>query len=183
MTIDPSRLNPYEDPGPWGFVDVGNLRLPGVVEAIDGHEKPEEWKVQKATSKSNATTVWQGTNVAESIVIDLALPNAKAFNAYYDVARALRPKIGTKPPSHPIVNPAINFSDITRVSCRNVGPPRWDKTRGLWTARITLIEYSPEKPANTGPASPSDYKNPGKDPNQDLKDEAQKILDQAAKAA
>lgn len=176
-----SRLNPYIDALPWGQVYVGGVVVPGVVQSIDGHEKPEEWSVQKATKKSHASTVWKGTKLAESIKIVTALYNAESFAFYYDLQAALRPSLGEKPPSHAIVNPAVNFVGITRVAVVNVGPPKWVAGGGYWTGEITLIEYNPEKDANTGPAGAA-KKPSGPDPNSDVKAELQKALD-AAKAA
>ncbi len=182
-TVDPSRLNPYDDPGPWGVVDIGGLRLPGVVKSIDGHERPQTWQVQAATAKSGASTTWKGEGIAEAIKILLALANRAAFNAYYDVRDALLPKPGAAPPALLIVNPAINFSGITRISCKNVGPPKWVESGGYWTGEVTVIDYNPAKPANTGSPKPkgSDYSNPEKDPNQALKDEIKDLTDKAAK--
>lgn len=175
-----SALNPYVDPGPWGFVEIGGFRLPGVVRSIDGAEKPEEWSVQKASAKSNATTVWKGTKLAESIKIGIELPNREAFARYYELALLLRPKIGTKPPSHVVANPIINFSGITRVSTGNVAPPK-PSANNSWFGEVTLVEYNPEKDANTGPAGGA--KPPaGADPNADVKAELQKALDAAAAA-
>lgn len=147
-----SNLNPYEDSSPWRVIDIGGLRVPGVVQSIDGHEKPETWDVNKGTEKSGATIVWKGTGLASSIKIVTALHDASSFAAYYALRDALRPKLGTKPPSLLIVNPALNFAGITRVACVNVGSPRWVASGGYWTGEITVIEYAPEKPANTGPA-------------------------------
>jgi len=153
-----SRLNPFLDAGPWGSCTIGGLLLPGVIASIDGAEKPEEWAVQKGTSGNNAVTVWKGTTLAETIKILLQLATIEAFDAYYDVQAALRPKLGTKPPSLVLTNAAINFAGITRIACRNVGTPKWVPAGGYWTGLVELIEYNPSKPAATGQATPA---NPG----------------------
>jgi hypothetical protein len=173
-SVDPiptaSRMNPYVDSSPWGFVDVGGLRLPGVVLTVDGADKPEEWQVQKGTSSNNASTVWKGTKLAESIKVVLALHDAPSFDAYYQARDLLRPKIGTKPPAHSIANPAINFNGITRVSIKNIGAPKWVSSGGYWTGEVELIEFNPEKPANAGSpkASAAGAKN-APDANADVK--------------
>jgi hypothetical protein len=148
-----TRANPYVSPGEWGTITVGGVRIPGVILSIDGHEKPEEWIIQKGIEVSHAVTLWRGTKLAESIKIVTNLHNRAEFDKYHDVAIALRPKIGKKPPSLSIVNAAINFSGITRVSVRLPGPPK--PAAGLsWTAEIDLIEFNPPRLAKVGPADP-----------------------------
>lgn len=172
--------NPYVDRGPWGVVAVSGFTLPGIVRSIDGAAKPEDWNVQKGTAKSGATTVWKGTKLAESMKILLGLMNADQFAEYYTARDTLRPKIGTKPPSHTIVNPHINFSDITRVTCRDVGPPTWVESGGYWTGLVELLEFNPPRPANTGVANrpragvESDF-----DPNADVKRQLDAALEEA----
>src|SRR5262245_24279216 len=116
------RLNPYTSFKEWGNITIGGVLIPGIVLSIDGHEKPEEWVIQKGIEVSHAVVVWRGTKLAESIKIVTNLYNQAEFDKYYDVRTVLRPKLGQKPPSLSIVNAAINFSGITRISCRNVGP-------------------------------------------------------------
>lgn len=175
-------LNPFVDPSPWGVVDIGGMRVPGVVLSIDGHEKPEKWNVQEPTEKSGATTVWKGTKLADSIKIVTAITNAEAFAAYVVLRDTLRPKLGTKPPSHVIVHPAVNFSGITRVSCGNVGPPKWVASGGYWTGEITLVEYNPPKPTNTGVASAPKPGGAGAtDPNADVKAELAAVVAEVRK--
>lgn len=181
-----SRPNPYDDYGPWGFVRIGGLLLPGVVTSVDGVDKPEEWTVQKATSSSGATTVWKGTKLAESIKIALALATRPAFDAYYTVRDALRPKLGTKPPSFLIENAIFNFAGVTRVSTILVAVPKWAAQGGYWTGEVTLLEYNPPKPAKAGPASPAKAAgaNGADGPptaNDRAATELQQLLDKAAK--
>lgn len=147
-----SELNPYVSHLEWGYVQIGDYVLPGVVTAIEGASKPEEWSVQKGTSANNATTVWKGTKLAESIKITLDLYDVGSVDAYYSIRDLLRPKLGKLPPSYMIVNAHINFARITRVSVVDVTPPKWLGTSNSWEGTITLIEYNPSKPAKAGPA-------------------------------
>lgn len=149
----PTRLNAYDFPKEWGTITVAGVLVPGIVLSIDGHEKPEEWIIQKGIEVSHAVTVWRGTKLAESIKVVTNLYNRAEFNKYLDFAKVVRPKIGKKPPSLAIVNAAINFSGITRVSIRLPGPPK--PAKGLsWTAEIDLIEFNPPRLAKVGPADP-----------------------------
>lgn len=182
--ITVSVPNPYDDPTSWGQVYVGGLLLPGVVRAIGGADRPEQWDVQKATEKANASTVWKGTKLAEEIAIELILPTRASYASLVELRDTLRPKIGTKPPSLSIVNPKINWSGITRVSCRDVTSPEWHEDGGYWTSTVQLIEYNPPKPTNTGPASAAKAGAAGTgqpDPNADLKAQLDATLKEAQK--
>lgn len=174
------RLNPFTNARPWGTITIGGLLIPGVVQSIDGAIRPDIWAVQMGISVSGAVTVWRGTQLAETIKIVTALHNQAAFDAWYDVRDKLRPKIGKKPPALTIENPAINFSGITRVACRHVGPPMWQKQGGYWTGEIALIEFRPPKPIPAGTVEPP--KPTAEDPaNVKATQKAQDLLDEAAR--
>ena len=147
-----SNPNPYIDHYQWDQILIDTNPVPGIVTSIDGATKPEEWSVQKGTSSNNATTVWKGTKLAESIKIVVNLFDPIQIDAYYVLRDVLRPKLGTKPPSFVIVNPMINFAGITRVACAEMTPPKWLGSSNSWEGTITLIEYNPSKPAKAGPA-------------------------------
>lgn len=175
MTEASLKPNPYRDSGPWGLITIGGMDLPGVVESVDGADKPEEWNVQKPSDKSGASSVWKGTQVADGIEIILALVTSAQFDRYWDVAAHLRPKIGDKPPTHKIENPIINFAGIVEVSCILTGSPKWvgETGKGFWRVKIRLVEVRPPKPANTGTAGGSNVKDIQKDapdPDKDLQD-------------
>ena len=146
--------NPFRDPGPWGRVTIGGYLVPGIVSAIDGAEKPEEWNVQKGSAGNNAVTVWKGTKLAESIKITVVLATETAFDDYAGLVSTLRPKIGEKPPSLAIESPILAANGITRVAVKNIGQPK-PRADLAWTVEIELIEYNPAKPAAAGQASPA----------------------------
>lgn len=148
-----SRLNPYRDPGPWGTVTIGGVKIPGVILSISGHVKIEEWAVQKGISVSNAVTVWRGTQLAEGIKIVTNLHDEESFDAWTDVRDVLAPKLGSKPPSLQVVNAAINWAGISRVSRKYVMPA--DPAPGLsWTGELLVIEFRQPKQVKVGPADP-----------------------------
>lgn len=169
-----SPLNPFIDASQWGRVRLDGVEIPGVIQSIDGADKPEEWQVQKGTKESNASTTWKGTKLAESIKIVTKLHNQESFAGYYVIRDALRPKIGELPPARVIENPAINFNSITRVAVKNVAAPKFDRAGGCWIGEIELIEFSPPKPANTGKPK---NKN---DPNADVKKELDAVVKEAS---
>lgn len=145
-------LNPYISHAEWGLVLIGDNPVPGVVTTIEGASKPEEWSVQKGTSASNATTVWKGTKLAESIKITTNLFDVLQVDAWYVLRDQLRPKLGTLPPSYTVVNAHINWAGITRVAVVNITPPKWLGASNSWEGTVELIEYNPSKPAKAGPA-------------------------------
>lgn len=147
-----TQANPYVDPGPWGQVYLGPELLPGVVISIDGAERPEVWDFQKGTASSNAVSVWKGTDIAKAIKIVLEAPTQESFARLYVIEALLRPKGGTLPPSLSIINAAVNFNGITRISTALIGQPK-PAPNLSWRIELTLCEYSPSKPAKAGPAS------------------------------
>jgi hypothetical protein len=169
-----SPLNPFIDASPWGQVRISGILIPGVIQDVDGADKPEEWQVQKGTKESNASTDWKGTKLAESIKITTKLHNAESFAAYYVIRDTLRPKITERPPVHVVENPSINFNNIVRVSIKNISPPKWQAGGGYWLGSVELIEFNPSKPANTGKP-----KGKGKDPNADVKNELDAVVKEA----
>lgn len=172
-------LNPYDDPGPWNTIDFGGVRVPGVIQSVDGAEKPEEWTQQKGTGSSGATTVWKGTKNAEAIKVVTAMTTREHIAAYYVLARTLRPKLGTKPPSLVVTNAIFNFAGITRIAGGNCAPPKWVASGGYWTGEITVAEYNPSKAAGTGPAGAAKPKANEPDPNADMKALVDKLTKEA----
>ena len=154
-------LNPYISHTEWGLVMIGDNPVPGIVTAIEGASKPEEWSVQKGTSASNATTVWKGTKLAEAIKITTNLFDVLQVDAYYVLRDQLRPKLGTLPPSWIVINAHINWVGITRVAVVDITPPKWMGTSNSWEGTVTLIEYNPSKPAKAGPAGAAKAGNGG----------------------
>ena len=144
--------NPYIDRGPWGICEINGVELPGVILSINGHEKPEEWNIQKPSDKSGASSVWKGTQIAEGIKIKMSLTGREQFEHYRALCRMLRPKLGEKPPTYVIANPSINFAEIYKVSTKLPGTPEWVAKEGYWTGEITLVEVYEPKPAKTGKA-------------------------------
>lgn len=175
-----SELNPYRDSSPFGRVTIDAVLIPGVIQSLDGAEKPEEWAFQKGTSGNNATSVWKGTKLAESIKIVTALFDEASYDAYSALKLWLRPKLGTKPPSRTITSPIINSAGISKISTVNTGTPKWVRSGGYWTAEITLAEYNPPKPAATGQAGPANSSTTGTPPQTEGEKQLEALLKQAA---
>jgi hypothetical protein len=146
------KLNPYVNPGAWGHMRIGGMYVPGIIESIDGAEKPERWIFQMGVSVNNATSVWRGRMLAESIKIKTILYDRASFDLAYDFERILNPSPGRKPPVLSIVNAHVNFLRITRVARRNTIPPKWIKQGNFWVYEIEVCEFNPVKLAPVGPA-------------------------------
>lgn len=142
-----SELNPYRDASPFGKGTVGGVAIPGVIQGIDGFEKPEEVTFQKGTGSNNAVTVWKGTKLAESGKITTALFDSASYAAHEAFRLVLRPKLGTKPPSLPIVNAIVNGNGVAVVVCVNAPVAKWVKAGGYWLAEMSFGEYNPPAPA------------------------------------
>lgn len=169
-------LNPYIDPGPFGRCTIGGAEL-GVIVSIDGAEKPEDWTFQKGTSGNNAVSIWNGTKLAENIVLKIKLYNSAQYAQHEVVRRTLRPKAGEKPPSLPIVNGIINGEGIVTVARRSAPPAVWVQAGNYWIATVTLCEFNETRPAKAGKAGGAQYEQTPK------KTAAEREFEQLAKEA
>lgn len=147
-----ANANPYRDASPFGSASIGGVALAGVIQSIDGFRKPDEWTFQKGAGGNNAATIWKGTKLAESGTIKIALFDQDSYDAHEALRLVLRPKLGTKPPSLPIVNALINGNGVLVVVCVDAPSPTWVKAGGYWVADLMLAEYNPPKPAAAGQA-------------------------------
>lgn len=147
-----STANPFREASPFGRAKIGGVAVAGVIQSIEGFEKPDEWTFQKGTSGNNAVSVWKGTKLAESGTIKTALFGQASFDAHEAMRASLRPKLGTKPPSLPIENAIINGNGVSVVVCINAPVAQWVKAGGYWIATMQFGEFNPPAPARTGAA-------------------------------
>jgi hypothetical protein len=178
-----SDLNPYRDASPFGKMTIGGVAVAGVIQSINGAEKPEEWSFQKGTGSNSATSVWKGTKLAEGIEVVTALFDVASYQGHETLRRTLRPKIGTKPPSLPIENALVNAEGILVISCVVAPPAKWVKGGGYWLGTFKVAEYNPPKPAKTGQAGAPQAQQPntGTPPKTAGEKELSEALDEAAK--
>ena len=153
MATPNAKLNPYRDPRPFQKVRIGNVELPGVLTDVTGVSKPENWVIQMGIQVSHAITIWRGTKLAENISLTCQLPDEASFDGYWEIRNVLRPKLGSRPPALVIVNAIFNFAGVTRVSVRDVIPPK-PAAGNSWVGEIQLIEFNPPKIAPVGPPDP-----------------------------
>jgi hypothetical protein len=175
------ELNPYRDNSPFGTGKIGGVPIAGVIQSINGAEKPEEWTFQKGTGGNNAVSVWKGTKLAEGIEIVVSLFGIEQYDAHELLRRTLRPKLGQKPPSLPIENGIINAAGVVLVVCISAPPAIWIRAGGFWQATIKLAEYNEPKAANTGRAGPASFTQGGTPPKTAGEKQLSEILDEAAK--
>lgn len=170
-------LNPYDFPDLWGRAIIGGQYVPGIIENIEGVDKPERWIVQQGMTVSNAFTIWRGQKLAEHPKITVRLINREQFNAAIAFRDLLRPKGGRRPPVYYISNGFFNWSGITRVSVQNIGYPSPVGYGLSWRWVIELIEFNKPKMIPVGP--PDAPK--GETENDRLQKEFSSLLDKAAR--
>jgi hypothetical protein len=164
--------NPFTNPKAWSTMTFfgkrpgGVVRVPGVIESIDGHDVKEMWIVQKAQNSSFAVTIWRGRLLNEEIPVVVRLVDSAAFDAY----ESMRDRMQPKPPKNAdtiaqlggalgsvqiwnVVNGALNFAKINRVGVRSIGTPRAQRDLS-WQATINLIQYRPRIVSKVGPPDP-----------------------------
>ena len=179
-----ANANPYRDASPFGKASIGGVALAGVIQSIDGFRKPDEWTFQKGAGGNNAATIWKGTKLAETGTIKIALFDQASYDAHEALRLVLRPKLGTKPPSLPIVNALINGNGVLVVVCVDAPSPTWSKSGGYWIADLMLAEYNPPKPAAAGQAGSAQNSagpNAGAPPQTAGEKQLSGLLDEAAK--
>lgn len=149
----PNVLNAYDFPLAWGRMIIGGIYVPGIIEDIDGCEKPQRWVFQMGLTVSNSVSIWRGQKLAESIKIKTRLPDKKSFDDAIAFTQVLLPRPGRKPPALYILNGAVNWVGITRISVANIIPPK--PAGGLsWSFGVELCEYNPMKTVPVGQLDP-----------------------------
>jgi hypothetical protein len=144
-----------EDWGLLSFVLSGTIYdVPGIIDNIDDCDHAQLWIVQKGIDASYAFTIWRGTQLQESIKVNLKLANPTIRDAYIALGQQLSPVWGTKKPTSMMpVNAAFGAAGITRIGIRRWGTPKPSQGCG-WQATLDLIEYRKMRPAPVGPADP-----------------------------
>lgn len=175
MATASTVLSPYAFPEYWGRMTIGGVYVPGVIQSIDGANKPERWIIQMGLTVSNSVTIWRGTALAESMEIVSRITSEQTYQDACRYRDTLRPKLGRKPPSLIAVNGVLNWAGITRVSTRNI----FILPAGgcSWNVHTILVEFNPMKMAAVGPADP-----PKKETANDrLAKEFSRLMDEAAR--
>lgn len=129
---------------------LGNAISPGTIEAISGHDAPDNWDVQAPKGSTGAATKLNGRGVRRpQITIYLAGGydgEPDDFADWQAHARLLDSLTsGPTPRALPIYHPDLAASKITEVTRANVSGLVYDGTGG---ARVTVefIEYKPPRP-------------------------------------
>jgi hypothetical protein len=170
------RLSPYRFPLAWGRMIIGGIYVPGIIESIDGCEKPQRWVFQMGLTVSNSVSIWRGQKLAESIKIVTRLPDDQSFQDADRFMDIMLPTPGRKPPSLMCINAAFNWVGINRVSLVNFVAPK--PAGGLsWTYGIEVCEFNPMKQVPVGPADPPK----GETENDRLQKEFSGLMGRAAK--
>ncbi len=156
--------NPYIDPGPFGEVIIGDMRVECHLVEIDGCSKEEDWNVQKGTKSKGGTASWKGTKVAEKVKLKWRASTAAEYAAMGDLYTMMRPRPGEKPPTFHIINPVVNWGGIGEIALKAPPQPKWLPKEGAWEFDWEFIEYDPTSDAKTGKADPPKPPEDSKDP-------------------
>lgn len=171
-------LDPYFDPGPFGFILIGDVVVACTLVSVDGCVKPEDWKVQKGNKTSGANAVWGGTGLAETIKLKFRANDGPSFAAMGDLYTMVRPALGQKPPTLPVENGIVNWGGVGQIALKTPAQPVFVPAQNAWDFEWEFIEYDPSIKADTGAAKAPDPD--GKDP-PDKQSEADKEIDKLQK--
>ncbi len=148
MTATPFETDP-------SVVKLSGTVIPGNVVGIRGANRAFEWKVQKGTGSSGASTIFSGALLTEGFEVVTTITTAAEYIAIVNFRDYVAPKKdGDKPPTFTIDNVLINFNKITSASIKSISQP--DPKDDLSYAVIwTFIEYKKSVDAKTGKADPA----------------------------
>ncbi len=188
-------MRPTDDDQAYGTILLGTTRSPGVC-TVSGHDRNENWDVQKAKGSTGASSQLNGRDIGTFKVsfylVDdgMADPGRSQFDRWDQFEKLVRSLTdGTKPVVLPIYHPFLARQGFTEVSNAGVGGMVEDGKGGA-TVTVTFIEYKPPKakPAAKAQAKPAQtYANTdeGKrsppDPNQAAKNELAGLVNEAKK--
>jgi hypothetical protein len=166
--------NPYTTPDPYGFVEIGGSRMPGVLTSITYPDRTYEYAEQNGYGATQVT-VYRTTKVITGIEVLHFLrdtPNGASgdFEKLRDVFMPLLipgwpNKITGKPRAFPLTHPDAQWLGVRRVHLTHFAcpkmqtpgdPSRWYKMIFQEDMPQTRIPTGPPEPANiNGPPAPT----------------------------
>lgn len=168
---------PFSNPDLYDHVVVDGVRSPGVV-TLDGHERAHKWDNKEGSGQDGATSELKGAPLGAftmtfELVNDPLLGNQIAeWDTFQPVLE--RSVNGAKPIALPIEHPDLARNRFTAIVLVSIGGMNHDGKGGA-TIAVKVQEHRPPKPKG------GSAKSKAKDPNQDAKDELDKILEEAKK--
>jgi hypothetical protein len=141
---------------------LGTMRSPGTC-TISGHDRNENWDVQKAKGTTGASSQLNGKDIGKFTVtfylVDdgSAEPGQSQFEQWDRFEKLIRSLTDASTPvALPIYHPDLARQGFTEVSNAGIGGVTRDKLGGR-TVTVSFIEYKPpkKKPAAQAQAKPA----------------------------
>lgn len=168
---------PFSHPDLFDHIVLDGVRSPGVV-TLDGHERKINWDVKDGSGQDGATSELKGAPLgAFTATFELVNdPNTGNQLEQWDAFQAVieRSTNASPPIALPIEHPDLLRNRFTAVTNGGIGGMKHDGLGGA-TVVVKFQEHRPPKPKG------GSAKSKAKDPNQDAKDELDKILEEAKK--
>jgi hypothetical protein len=182
-------LSPYQFPDLYSSIILGTMRSPGVV-TLSGHDRDENWDIQKAKGNAGATSKLNGADLGEFQASFYLCADSNDENGENDFTRweAFQDLIdsttsGPKPIALPIYHPDLCRNRYTEVVKRSVSGLVWDLQGGA-TVVVKFGEHRPPKPKPAAKATAKPDENCvgtriREDPNEAAKQELASLVEQA----
>lgn len=182
---------PYNYPDIYDSILLGQTRSPGVV-TLSGHDRNENWDIQKAKGQVGATSQLNGADLGEFQASFYLAADSNDDDGNNDFTRweSFQNLIdsttnGPKPVALPIYHPDLARNRYTEVVKRSVSGFAWDE-RGGATVVVKFGEHRPPKPKAAAKSTVKPNTNctgtrQKEDPNQARKDAVAALREEAAK--
>lgn len=142
---------PYEQGDDLDFIVLGFTPSPGRV-VLSGHDRWENWDIQKAKGQTGATSKLNGRDVGAFTATfylahdDLNDSETNDFDRWEEFQRLIESMTaGPTPIALPIYHPDLARNKFTEVSSGGVGGLVHDGKGGA-TVAVKFVEYKPAKP-------------------------------------
>lgn len=137
-------LSPHEFPELYSRINLGGQWSPGVV-TLTGHDRDQDWDVQKAKGSEGASSKYTGAPVGQ-FQASFYLADADDLDAWPTFQALIESTTrGPEPVALPIFHPDLNANGYTEVVNGGVGGLLWDGRNGA-TVIVKFLEYRPPKP-------------------------------------
>jgi hypothetical protein len=177
---------PLENADALNVIVLGTTTSPGKV-TITGHDRTENWDVQKAEGNVGATTKLKGADPGDfTCSFYLAgdgygsdFEESNDFDQWETFQKLIDSLTsGSKPVALPIYHPALARQKFTEVTKAMVGGMTYDGLGGA-TVVVKFIEYRPPKPKPVVAATGKPGATEAPDPNAAAKLELGELVSQA----
>jgi hypothetical protein len=172
-------VNPLDNPELYDVIELGNVRSPGVVRSISGHDRTHGWDVKKGTAQTGAT-VSRGADDLAEVTVTLFLADQDDFDGWPPFLAALNSTVkGATPKALDVYHPDLAENEIGSVVKKgNVGTTH--DGMGGQIKVFKLLEYRPPKKASGSPSGSKSNAKKGAaaDPNQAALDEIARLTKQ-----